>query len=122
MTDSELSELRDRLRAREAELRTEVRGHREQLVEPASATPNTFIAGDEGAQADSDDERELALLTRAEREHADVLAALARIDAGRYGECEACGVEIGLARLQARPEARLCLACQDAVEHHRRPG
>lgn len=42
--------------------------------------------------------------------------ALARIDDGSYGECEECGNPIGFSRLQARPEARLCIACQTRSE------
>lgn len=33
-----------------------------------------------------------------------------------YGECEACGDEIGLRRLQARPLAALCIACMEENE------
>ncbi len=42
--------------------------------------------------------------------------ALAKFDAGSYGECEVCGNPIGFSRLQARPEARLCIACQTRAE------
>jgi DnaK suppressor protein len=45
--------------------------------------------------------------------------ALAKIEDGSYGECEECGNPIGFSRLQARPEARLCIACQTRAE--RRP-
>ncbi len=38
--------------------------------------------------------------------------ALARLDADEYGYCEACGVEIGLRRLEARPTATLCIDCK----------
>jgi DnaK suppressor protein len=42
--------------------------------------------------------------------------ALARIEDGSYGACEACGQPIGISRLLARPEARLCIACQTRLE------
>jgi DnaK suppressor protein len=42
--------------------------------------------------------------------------ALAKFDEGSYGECEVCGGEIGFSRLQARPEARLCITCQTRAE------
>jgi DnaK suppressor protein len=42
--------------------------------------------------------------------------ALAKFDDGSYGECEECGNPIGFSRLQARPEARLCIACQTRAE------
>ena len=50
--------------------------------------------------------------------------ALAKFDArndaagegGSYGLCEECGNAIGFSRLQARPEATLCIACQTRAE------
>jgi RNA polymerase-binding transcription factor DksA len=39
----------------------------------------------------------------------EVAAALARLDAGTYGTCEACGKPIGADRLSAIPWARLCI-------------
>ena len=41
----------------------------------------------------------------------DVDDALAKLDAGTYGQCEQCGGEIGEARLEAMPAARLCITC-----------
>jgi DnaK suppressor protein len=41
---------------------------------------------------------------------------LAKFDDGSYGLCEECGNEIGFSRLQARPEARLCITCQTRAE------
>jgi DnaK suppressor protein len=42
--------------------------------------------------------------------------ALNRIDDGEYGYCEACGVEIGIRRLEARPTATLCIDCKTLDE------
>lgn len=33
-----------------------------------------------------------------------------------YGFCEACGVEIGIRRLEARPTATLCIDCKTLAE------
>lgn len=44
----------------------------------------------------------------------DVDAALARIEAGKYGICANCGKEIAQARLEARPESILCIDCKAA--------
>ena len=41
----------------------------------------------------------------------EVDAALARLDAGSYGVCEACGQPIAAGRLEARPTARTCVGC-----------
>ena len=42
--------------------------------------------------------------------------ALARLDAGEYGECRDCGATIPEARLAAYPSALRCVACQTAAE------
>jgi DnaK suppressor protein len=41
---------------------------------------------------------------------------LEQIDADEYGYCEACGVEIGVRRLEARPTATLCIDCKTLDE------
>jgi RNA polymerase-binding transcription factor len=46
-----------------------------------------------------------------EREIASVKRALARLEDGTYGTCVRCGAEIAPARLNARPEAALCINC-----------
>jgi DnaK suppressor protein len=98
----------------------------------ALACPDTGDAGIAGTHVLPVDEVETAPADKATvrllndlaleaAEHQHALApllrhALARIDEGTYGECEACGTAIGFARLQARPEARLCFACQTRAE------
>lgn len=42
--------------------------------------------------------------------------ALRKIDEGSYGICEECEDTIALKRLQARPEAPLCIQCKEAQE------
>lgn len=42
--------------------------------------------------------------------------ALQRLDSGDYGYCVACDEPIAIKRLEARPEAPLCLRCQSARE------
>src|SRR3546814_16665656 len=49
-------------------------------------------------------------LDRVEGELADVERALARLDEGTYGTCEACGAPIDDARLESDPVTRLCAA------------
>lgn len=45
--------------------------------------------------------------------------ALARVQGGAYGECLECGEAIDPARLAARPEVRLCIACKTRSEETR---
>ena len=44
-------------------------------------------------------------------EIAQIKQALAQIEAGRYGQCTACGEEISAGRLQALPYATECVKC-----------
>jgi DnaK suppressor protein len=46
--------------------------------------------------------------------------ALAKLDDGSYGTCDACGGPITRARLQALPDSVHCLACA-ATERRQRP-
>jgi DnaK suppressor protein len=52
----------------------------------------------------------------AQQRAAQAEAALRRLDEGEYGECVACGEDVGFARLKARPEAPFCVACQSSRE------
>jgi DnaK suppressor protein len=45
------------------------------------------------------------------RELGEIEDALRRIEAGSYGNCEACGGAMGLQRMRAIPEARFCMGC-----------
>lgn len=42
--------------------------------------------------------------------------ALKRISEGSFGECESCGDDIELRRLEARPTTTLCLGCKEEQE------
>ncbi len=39
-----------------------------------------------------------------------------KIDEDDYGFCEACGIDIGIRRLEARPTATLCVDCKTLSE------
>lgn len=48
-------------------------------------------------------------------------AALARLEAGNWGVCSACGSDIDLMRLLAMPTAQTCVRCQDMQERQGHP-
>ncbi|MBY0272473.1 MAG: RNA polymerase-binding protein DksA [Alphaproteobacteria bacterium] len=69
-------------------------------------------------RASSETDRSLELRTR-DRERKLIFKineALDRIEEGTYGFCEETGVPIGIARLEARPIATLCLEAQELHE------
>lgn len=48
--------------------------------------------------------------------------ALGRLEASKYGYCEACEEQIGYKRLEARPIATLCIDCKTVDEVRERRG
>ena len=54
-------------------------------------------------------ERERGLLSK-------INQALDKIEQGVYGECESCGEQISVKRIQARPVAELCIDCKAEQE------
>ena len=97
----------------------------QEVVERLAALERDFNGIVEAAgQANADDEHDpegatiaferqhiAALIGQARNQLSQVEAAIARLDAGRYGECESCGRQIGSDRLAARPTARTCIDC-----------
>jgi DnaK suppressor protein len=73
---------------------------------------------DSRAQTNTERDLEFALSEHETAHLATIDAALARIEAGTYGECTDCGVNISAARLHATPEAGRCIHCQEKAEQH----
>jgi DnaK suppressor protein len=110
VTKRDLQTYRRRLEAELAELH----GQRADLEESTEAS----LAGEVGFDEEFADtgsftferERDLSLADNAKDLIDKVEHALARIDSGRFGRCEACGGAIEAERLDALPYATLCLA------------
>jgi RNA polymerase-binding transcription factor DksA len=49
-----------------------------------------------------------------------VLGGLRRIEQGTYGVCADCGAAVPAGRLEARPDAARCVACQSKRDRLRR--
>lgn len=96
---------RSRLEAQLAELESRQRRIAEDLAEPLNRD------SEEGAIEIEDDQSLEGQRSLVAKEIASVKRALARISDGIYGECVRCGREISQARLEARPEAALCIDC-----------
>ena len=108
MTDTAAA--KSRLEAQLAELAARAARIAEDLSEPLN--PDSSEQAVE-MEDDASLEGQGALVAR---EIASVKRALARIDDGIYGECVRCGEDIAPARLEARPEAALCIDCARAAE------
>lgn len=122
LKSDDLNRLRERLDAREAVLRAEVQGVRDEEANRPSAIAPTQ-QGDYGEQGEehirgavryAEQERDIAELR-------DIDEAREHMADGSYGECVDCGSEIALQRLMAQPTAKRCIACQSAFELHHPP-
>lgn len=103
-------------------------------AEAEQATATALELSDEGASQDMADEdgfgegdtlnverdRLLVVAGDAQAHVAAIDAALARVDSGTYGTCESCGNAIPEARLEALPEATLCVSCKTGANLRRR--
>lgn len=68
----------------------------------------------------SETERTAAIIAVARLQRGEVLDALRRIELGTYGTCADCGSGVPEGRLEAKPAAARCVACQakrDRLRH-----
>lgn len=106
------------------EFRKTLTAKREHLIDEAKRTLTTEMSIDAAERMDEVDQasseymqsfsfrlrgRERYLMGKIEK-------ALKKIDDGEFGLCEECEEPISLKRLQARPEAQLCIQCKEAQE------
>ncbi len=101
---------RARLEAQLAELEGRLARLADDLAEPLNADSSEQAVETED---DASLEGQAALVTQ---QIASTRRALERIEAGTYGECVQCGGEIAEGRLEARPEAALCIECASRAE------
>lgn len=57
-------------------------------------------------------EKRLALENRIRGQMGEIEHALHKFESGTYGRCDVCGQAIDPARLEALPQASLCLSCK----------
>lgn len=108
MTDT--AAIEERLTERLSELRARLTRVNADLAEPLNADSSeqaVEVEDDAGLEA------EASLIVR---EAASIDRALERIAKDTYGECVRCGSQIAPARLDARPEAALCIDCARAEQ------
>lgn len=69
----------------------------------------------DGALEQTEHERTLVIISETKKSKEDVVNALRKFDQGKYGYCEKCSSLIDKARLEAYPEARLCMICSEKL-------
>ncbi|MBI3954235.1 MAG: TraR/DksA C4-type zinc finger protein [Chloroflexi bacterium] len=120
---SRYDKLRQRLRAEEGQLQHEIERLRAEAPalaeERKGAGFSTHMAED--AWGSYEREHGLGLEERLSALLAEVRHTLEKFERGTYGICDSCGKEIPFPRLEARPQANLCLECQAKKERAGRP-
>ena len=86
---------------------------------PGDGPSNSLDPADAGANLSETDRTE-AVLHSAQQQRGKVLAALTRMNEGTYGLCVDCGRPVPDGRLEARPDASRCVACQARYDRRHR--
>jgi DnaK suppressor protein len=108
---SELNVFRKQLEFLAARLRGEQSQLRRDMVEAGTAVSEEAYRSDDLSRERADGEVSVALIGNEETMLAECDAALARIQAGTFGVCGACGRPIAKARLATVPYASTCIRC-----------
>lgn len=110
-------------KAKLLEIRKKLVKQKEELLAEAGLALNTMPEtqqnfAEAGDQASSDIGRNflLRLKDRERKLLKKIELAIENIDKGTYGYCEACGCEISIKRLEARPVTTLCIDCKTEQE------
>lgn len=109
----EFAELYERLKKEKTELLEKLEQLRT-LGQPTAERKEGSPFGKREEEADeaSELEKRLALEERLGESVNKVEHALQKYEAGTYGLCDSCGQSIEKARLEAIPQASLCLSCK----------
>ncbi|HLG68940.1 MAG TPA: TraR/DksA C4-type zinc finger protein [Chloroflexota bacterium] len=122
MNAAELRHFKQRLIAEERYLLQEIEGQMAELEDSAEAASEERMSAPDDASAEIfEHEKVLAVEGAFEDMLAEVRHALHKIDAGTYGICDECGQPIDIERLQARPQAAMCVPCK-AHDEQAHPG
>jgi DnaK suppressor protein len=76
-----------------------------------------FGKREEEANESMELEKRLVLENRLKSLLGEVERALQKVDAGTYGVCDVCNLAIDPARLEALPQAILCLSCRQKMKN-----
>jgi len=112
MNDAQEAHFRNILNLWKKELMEEVDRTMHYMQDEAANFPDP----NDRASQESDFTLELRARDRERKLIKKIDEALQRLENHEYGECESCGVEIGIRRLEARPTATLCIDCKTLDE------
>lgn len=112
----DLQQLQASLQARRSSLNSQRAAHLGGHSRAEHARELLLQDGDDATQRDAEREVDFARTDRDVVAIAEIDRALQRLAADRYGDCQACGDAIPLARLKLAPQATRCVACEALQE------
>lgn len=112
MSEKQLAHFRAILDSLKGELVDDI----ERTVHTMQDEATVFADPNDRASQESDIALELRNRDRERKLIKKIEETMDLIDSGDYGYCAACGVEIGIKRLEARPTATLCIDCKTLEE------
>lgn len=117
MQKSTLERFRKRLQEMQQTIEHDVASSSQALTEQVHRPGELSTSAQHSGDHDSEGlDAEIAIQRTLRGDLEDIESALMRIEAGNYGVCVRCGKAIGSARLDALPQAPLCIDCERAVE------
>lgn len=117
LTKKQLADFETQLIDWKAELEV---GQSENVQAMTGQEQTSFPDPTDQASMETDRNFDLRIKDRERRLIKKIDQALERIGDGEFGECDSCGGDISVKRLQARPVTTQCIECKTAQEQEER--
>jgi DnaK suppressor protein len=111
------SQIRARLEAEKKRLQDEIAQINSSGSMEDRREGSPFWKREEEATESMEMEKRLALENRLNNLLLEVERAIQKLETGSYGKCDSCGITIDPARMEALPQAILCLECRQKAKN-----
>ena len=117
MATTKSNQIRSRLEAEKKRIQDELAQLNIERPMDERREGSPFGKREEEATESMELEKRLALEKRLKTLLTEVDRAIQKIDAGTYGVCDICNIHIDPARMEALPQAIMCLSCRQKLKN-----
>jgi DnaK suppressor protein len=117
VANAKSSQIRAKLEAEKKRIQDELTQLNSSSAMDERREGSPFGKREEEATESMELEKRLALDNRLNSLLVEVERALQKMDAGTYGYCDMCNTAIDPARMEALPQAILCISCRQKVKN-----
>ena len=117
MATIKTNQVRNRLEAEKKRIELELEQLKSSDIVDERREGSPFGKREEEATESMELEKRLILESRLQNLLAEVAKALEKLDSGTYGICDNCGTVIDPARMEALPQAILCMNCRQKMKN-----